>query len=105
MVEAQTLPIPFLWKRSRKRQRSTEPQPTKSAELYRLVTGGRPCKYMRTKSPAVCRRNAQTSRITAVFPSVFCPFNHENKANIRTMTDRTIAFKNGLARLNKYSSP
>ncbi len=31
----------------------TAPHPTKIAELYRLVTGGQPCKYILVASPAV----------------------------------------------------
>ena len=65
------------------------------AELYRFVTGGRPCKYILVISPAVCMRNANRSRIKAVFPSVFGHFSQETRAKSSTTRYNTIACRNG----------
>jgi len=78
-------------------QRSTEAQPTKIAELYRFVTGGRPCRYMRTTRPAVWIRNAPMSSMKAILLNVFGQSSQENSANTRTIRYSAIAWRKGRA--------
>ena len=64
--EAVAVPKPLRYILSMMRPRTTMPQPTKTAEEYRLVTGGRPWRMMRKNRPRVCTMVPAKSRPKAV---------------------------------------
>src|SRR4051812_7569950 len=80
ITPAATLPIAFLKIDSRIRHKVTEPQPTKSADEYRFVTGGRPSSVMRVRMPAVVSNQATAISQNAERPRTSGHISHEKIA-------------------------